>query len=281
MPPFPSATARPFRRLKTWIPAAGFLGGFGWDAATLGRSIKSADLLILLGYWSGAALLLIWLGRRPLFTPAEGVPVAPGRWRAAGRLCREQGPYLFLQFFFGGIFSALVIFYFKSAGGWASLSLVLALAALLVLNEFLGERYRSLTLAWTIFGVCGMLFLNFALPHLFHSIHPFWFFLSTALGAASVLVLRRIGAGAGRVWPALAAGGLLCGLFLAKAIPPVPLVLKGRSVGRGLEKPPSGYSVKIEKPPPWAPFRRSEKTVRRLDEPLYCVSPAFLPYSIE
>jgi hypothetical protein len=269
-----------FARLKTWGPATGFLGGFAWDAATLGRTIQSLDLFILLGYWLGAALLLWWLARRAPTSFDAGTDISGPS--ALVRWFRNDSPYFLLQFLFGGLFSALVIFYFKSAGGLPAFLLVVALAALMVLNEFLDNQYHRFTLTWALFGLCGIFFLNFALPHLFKSIHPFWFFASTALGVGATWGLRRLSPGAaGRFWPVPVLGGLLMGLFLVKAIPPVPLVLKGLAIGRNFEKTPEGFAVQIEKPPPWAPLRRSEKRVRHLGEPVYCVSSVFLPEGLK
>lgn len=57
--------------LRRYAPAVFFFGGFAWDALTLGRSIKSLDLFILLAYLVAAAAILVAMGR--------GMePVAPG-----------------------------------------------------------------------------------------------------------------------------------------------------------------------------------------------------------
>ena len=53
-----------FLRAKAAFPAIAFFGGFLWDAATLGRSIQTLDLFILLGYQVAAGGILIWMGRR-------------------------------------------------------------------------------------------------------------------------------------------------------------------------------------------------------------------------
>src|SRR5215212_9340607 len=43
-----------FDRVRRYAPAVFFLGGFAWDALTLGRTIKTIDLFILLAYLIGA-----------------------------------------------------------------------------------------------------------------------------------------------------------------------------------------------------------------------------------
>jgi hypothetical protein len=62
----------------------------------------------------GAALLAVWLAHRQ--ARELTAPPAEKGWRGHLVRFRWQAPYLLLQFFFGGIFSALFILYFKSSG---------------------------------------------------------------------------------------------------------------------------------------------------------------------
>lgn len=272
-------------RIRTAFPAMAFFGGFLWDAFTLGRSITSLDLFLLLGYLAGAAGLLIWLGRRAGADPPvpEGdVPPLP-RSRAWLRTLKAQAPDLALQFFFGGLFSALVIFYFLSSSHLPSLLLVLGLAALLSVNEFLGGHYRRFTLSWTLFATCAILFLNFALPHLFRSVHPAWFYVSTALGFGAAAFLKSASPGArGSLLPAAGVAAAMVGLFVAGAIPPVPLVKKQLLICRELKKEDGGYAGRIEVPPFWSPWRITERVVRqRPQEKIFCYTSVFVPPGIE
>ncbi len=292
-----SASGAWIRRLKRAFPATAFFGGFLWDAVTLGSRITSLDLFLLLGYLLGAALLLLWLARKrpspaaplPAGSPAPEAPGgaigaagAPGKPAGWMRTLAEEGPELVLQFFFGGLFSALVIFYFLSSSYLPGLFLVLGLAALLTANEFLEGHYRRFTLSWTLFATCAILFLNFALPHLFRSVNPFWFFASTALGFGAVVLLKRASPGAaGSLKPAAAVAAVLTGLYLVNAIPPVPLVKKQLRICRDLERKDGVYSARIEKPPLWAPWRRTDRRVHiRPGEKLFCYTSVFLPSGI-
>ena len=56
-----------------------------------------------------------------------------------------------VQFLFGGLFSALVVCYFKSSGSLASFLLVIALACMLVGNEFLQKKYESFGVSLAFF----------------------------------------------------------------------------------------------------------------------------------
>jgi hypothetical protein len=277
-------------RFKAAFPAMAFFGGFLWDAFTLGRSITSLDLFLLLGYLAGAAGILLWLGRRA-GSLASDLPILldPADARTAAksplwlRTLRQQAPDLALQFFFGGLFSALVIFYFLSSSHLPSLLLVLGLASLLSVNEFLGGHYRRFTLSWTLFAACAILFLNFALPHLFRSVHPAWFYLSTALGFGAVVLLKRASPGArGSLLPAAGVAAAFVGLFVAGAIPPVPLVKKQLLICRELRKQDGRYTGRIEMPPFWAPWRSTESVVhQRPQEKVFCYTSVFSPPGIE
>ena len=138
-------------RLRHYSPAIAFVGGFLWDAITLGNQIKPSDLFILLGYLIGAGTLVVAIGRGLEFRGSRYM-----NW--------------LLQFFFGGIFSALFIFYFLSSSDLPGYLFVIGLAGLLIGNEFLESAYSELTLSWAFFTLSAIMFFNFALAHLFRSI---------------------------------------------------------------------------------------------------------------
>ncbi|MDB5104709.1 MAG: conserved rane protein of unknown function [Fibrobacteres bacterium] len=297
MPMTPNRFTPMLSRAKAAFPAVAFFGGFLWDAITLGRSITALDLYILLGYLLVAGGILIWMGRRgsmrgsaPLagagtVDPATPAPHSAGGSKTADALhwLREDGPAFTLQFLFGSVFSALTIFYFLSSSYLPGFLLVLALVALLILNEFLESHYHRFTITWTLYGVACILFLNFALPHLVGSIHPVWFFVSTAAGVGIVFALRSLSPKAsGSTWPIMGAGMTLILLFLVNAIPPVPLVKKRMAICRGLEHIEGRYIGEMEKPPFYSAWRMSESLVRqRGGEKVFCFTSVFLPTGIQ
>ena len=247
---------------RKYAPVLFFIGGFAWDALTLGRSIKPVDLFILAAYLAGAAAILVMLGRGVTFRGSQYL-----------------GPVL--QFFFGGIFSALFIFYFLSSGGLGGYLFVIGLAALLIGNEFLGNRYAELTLSWTFFTLSACMFFNFALAHLFRSINTFWFYLGTVVAMLLALVLRRLSLHeAASVKPSLAVAGLLLLLHAFNLIPPVPLVKKQMLIAHDLRKEGRAYVVRVESPE-WRFWRTSSATFHRRDhERVYCFTSVFVPNGI-
>ncbi len=252
----------PFQRVSKYAPVLFFIGGFAWDALTLGRSIKPVDLFILAAYLAGAAAILVMLGRGVTFRGSQYLSPA-------------------LQFFFGGIFSALFIFYFLSSGGVGGYLFVIGLAALLVGNEFLGSRYAELTLSWTFFTLSACMFFNFALAHLFRSINTFWFYLGTVVAMLLVLVLRRLSRHeAASIKPSLAVAALLLLLHAFNFIPPVPLVKKQMLIAHDVRREGGAYVARVESPG-WRFWRADSATFHRsAHERVYCFTSVFVPNGI-
>jgi hypothetical protein len=250
-------------KLRRYLPAIAFAAGFVWDSLTLGRTITSLDLFLLTGYFIAAATILMTIGRGIQFRYSHYLNMA-------------------LQFFFGGMFSALVIFYFLSASALPGYAVVLGLAALLVLNEFLEERYSRLTLSWTVFAVCGVMFFNFALPHLFRSISIAWFYLSTLIAIVLVVALWRTSRQEkSSIVPALGVAGALLIAHAANLIPPVPLVKKQMVLAHGLTRRGDAYAMRVERPPLWKPWQTSSNVLHwRSGTRVYCFTSVFVPRGI-
>lgn len=267
--------------LRRFYPVTAFLGGFVWDALTLGQRVRAADLGRLGGFLLGAALLVLWLAyreSRKLDAPFEGKGA-----RGVFLGFRWQVPYLLLQFFFGGIYSALFILYFKSSGHLGSWLTATGLGVLLVGNEFAGKRYgRHFTLTWMLFALNAILLFNFALPHAVGSLNPLWFYVSTAAGVLLTHLLWRLAPGQpGRISPAWA---LAVALLLAKSldmIAPVPLVKQDLAVGHQFVQESGRYLMQVEQASVWQFWRDQATTVHVAEgEKLYGVSAVFAPLGL-
>jgi hypothetical protein len=256
--------AGPWARVRPYAPAAFFFGGFLFDAATLGRAVTALDLALLAFYYTAAAGLLLVLGR--------GV-----------RFRFDRYANWALQFCFGSLCSALTVLYFKSAGSGAAFFFVTLVAALLVGNEYLEERYGELTLALAVFTFCGINYLNFALPHLVRSVRPAWFYISTAAALGVSWGIRRLSPGKrARLGPSAGVAAAIALAFVLNWIPPVPLVRKDLSVCRALDRSRSPYTAQVEEPHLWHFWKRSENRLRwRPDEKIFFYASIFAPAGIE
>jgi hypothetical protein len=251
-----------YSRVRPWLPAAFFVCGFLWDVLTIGRAIKSSDLFILFGYLLGAATILIAIGREATFRGSQYMNAV-------------------LQFFFGGIFSALLIFYFLSSSDLPGYLVVIGLAALLIGNEFLESKYSELSLAWAFFTLSAIMFFNFALAHLFRSISTFWFYLGTLLAMLSVTLLRKFSKrAAATIVPSVLVAAVMLLLHAFNAIPPVPLVKKEMLIAHDVRRTAGAYTATIESPG-WRFWRSSAGTFHRsANERVYCFTSVFVPPGI-
>lgn len=272
------------QRLRRVLPALAFFGGFLWDALTLGRSVAAMDLWILTAYLAAAAGILWFLGRREAMMASQPTPETETITTAESQpWWQESGPYLLLQFCFGGLFSALFIFYFKSSSHFLAILWALGLGGLLIANEFLDDRYRRFTLTWALFGLCAMLLLNFVVPHVVGSISAFWFFSSTLAGAGLAHGLRLKTPGQpGRIKPMWGIAAGLALAYLVDVIPPVPLVTRDIAVGHALAKANGEYRLNHEKAPWWKFWRATESEIHLIPgERLYCVAAIFAPSGLD
>jgi len=274
-------TRRLLAHLKRYFPVLAFFGGFLWDALTLGRKVKVMDFWILGAYLLAAACLAVWLARRE--HRAIMPPDPEAGWQGQFRGLAWQAPYLLLQFFFGGIFSALFILYFKSSGHLGAWLMALFLGALLVGNEFMGERYgRRFTLTWGLFGLNAILLLNFVLPHLAGSLNPAWFHASTVLGASLAQGLRWLSPGRpGRILPAWGVAAALALAWNLDMIAPVPLVKRDVAVGQQFVHKEGVFALQVEAAPAWQFWREAARTVHVPEGGrLYGVSAVFAPLGV-
>jgi len=259
--------------MRHLFPAIAFIGGFLWDALTIGQRIQMLDMVILLGYLLAAGLILWWLGHRHQ-QGMIGADIDLGRF--------EPLPFLALQFLFGGLFSALFIMYFKSAGHLLALLSACLIGVLLILNEFIHRHYKQFTLTWSLFGLAAMLLFNFLLPFAIGSIHTAWFFIGTLAGASLAHVLRKHTPGCpGDAWPIWAIAALLVTGYLADAIPPVPLVKREMQVGVGFSNSQHQYQLMVEKGHWWQwEYYWSNPLHIQQGQAVYCVTSVFAPPSL-
>jgi len=129
-----------------------FVGGFTWDAVTLSRIDAWLDNLFLGSYLVllGAALVLDQRARQRRL---------PAPMLKAGWVYR-----LAVHFFFGGLLSAYVVYYLRSATLGRTLLFLALLAGLLFANEFLQRWFRGAGVRLLLYLFCAFSFLLFWIP---------------------------------------------------------------------------------------------------------------------
>lgn len=280
-----SGLSRWLARSRMILPISFFIGGFVWDAITIGKKVAISDMAIFAGYLVLAAALMYQLAEPSSSVRRMGERLLSWPWlqRRSSSWTVQDWPYWILQFLFGSLLSALFILYFKSSSYGLAWVLTLVLGVLLVANEFMESEYRRLSLCWSMFGLCSILWCNFAFPFLFGSVHAIWFYLSTLLGATVTYVLyQRAPHHAGRIWPVWLIAGLLMLAYRADMIPPVPLVKQAVVVAYDLEKTPEGYWMTVEKSPWWQFWRvDTDHFYLQPGQKLVCFSAVFAPQGLQ
>lgn len=257
--------------LRAWpfLAPGAFVGGFGVDLVTLRRVDDLGDNLQLTLYLVASALLLLlerraWHGR-----------ACPGLVRDHRGVAR-----LGLQFLFGGLFSAYVIFYSQSATVGPSMLFCLLLALLMLGNELWFERLRPDLPQVALWFFCALSYLLFAVPTWTGQLGPATRLAAAllAVGAGLLLVVgihlgpvvelapprtgrpvslgRAVGTNLG-TWAVM-----LCGLWLLVklgAVPPVPLALAEAGVFHDVRREGGDIVLTYDAPPWWAPWRTDDR----------------------
>ena len=162
-----------YTRLKPQIPTICFLGGSLWDTLTLRRIDNALDMAIFSGYLLLSAIIVVLIARRSTFKFSQYLPHAA-------------------QFFFGGLFSACTVYYFKSTSSLLSFLFLLSLAGMLVGNEFLEKKYSNAQIVFTFWSICAAMILNFLVPVLFNRMNSLVFLASILTALIICLLIRQI-----------------------------------------------------------------------------------------
>lgn len=264
-------------KYERYVAPFTFIIGFVFDTLTLRRIDIWFDHYILIGYLLLAAIGIIMVNAYE----AGHLHVRP--WDSVV-------PFMpvMVQFGFGGLFSAFVIFYTISGVVSKSWFFLLVLCVLLIGNERFRKRYQHLTFQLSIFFIVLFSYMIFALPLISKQIGTLMFLLS---GVASLVLLglfilflsqivplvrrsyRSIGVSVGIIYVAFHL------LYFANIIPPIPLSLKESGIYHTVAREASGsYRLTFESPPWYAFLRETNSTYHwREGESIYFFSSVFAP----
>lgn len=226
-----------FDRVRGWygrferpISSLSLVGGFVFDALTLRRVDLFWDNIWVVGHLVIVTTCAIWLNL--LDNEADEHGMRP-----------EQNPQKLhfwlvnvMQFFFGGILSTYLVFYFRSGTFAASWPFLLILAAAFAANEAFKRHYARLAFQITLLFLAFYAFAIYLLPILTHEISTGIFILSGIVSLAAIgLVIallrtfarERFAGKSGWLIMGVVVGvlALINGLYFLHLIPPLPLSL--------------------------------------------------------
>jgi MFS family permease len=273
-------TAR-YARKHLSLSSVSLVGGFVFDAVTLKRIDMFWDNFWVLVHLVVVALCIVWMNREQNFVPArEGWPAKLHSWLIN-----------ILQFFFGGLLSTFLVFYFRSGTFWVSWPFYLLLTAAFIANEKLKSRYARLDFQLSLFFLSLFCFVIFILPVVLHSMGRLIFLLSGALSLllwwffVRFLRERAKESFAHHSETVIASSAaifiLINVLYFMNVIPPLPLSLQDASVHHSVIRTESGaYLVQSEKQGWLAFFRLVPRFHAVSGVPTYFYSAVFSPTSL-
>ena len=265
----PKGVAGRFRAFKERhhiaFEVAFFFLGFGFDVLLLHR-IDSTPLLIHQGTYLVLTALLIAVDHR----------IAVSGKEPTGRLGKLASYRTWvIHFFLGTLLNAFLVFYFRASSGlWAFLFIV-ALSAVLVINELPRFRERGPVVRVALLSFATTSYFAYLLPVMVGFLHWALFLGAVILGTGYTFALWRVYARISHdpkwtfrraVAPGLAVQALLFGLYFLNVVPPVPLGLKDIGIFHEVTTTGTGASREFlcskVATAPWLIWRRDDTDFR-------------------
>lgn len=268
-------------RYENAVPPALFFGGVTWDAFTLQRIDALLDNLIL-GFYLvllGACVVLATLDHndRPLAGPFQKLAT----WAPSA-----------IQFLSGGLFSAYVIYYTRSASLTTASLFLLILVALLVANEIIWSRLWSTYVLLGVYFLAVFCYFTFFTPTVLGTM-GFGVFLTSGFVSAGLLIglilyLDHHGVFGGTrsflgaVGVVLVLLGVLILFYVNHWIPPVPLALQEGGVYHDVDRNGEAFVLRYETPPRYRPWTvDSDPFYRTSGDTVHCFTAVFAPTALQ
>jgi hypothetical protein len=228
-----------YGRFERPISSISLIGGFVFDALTLHRVDIFWDNVWVVGHLTIVTLCAIWINL--LSDAADENDVHP-----------EANPRQLhfwlvnvMQFFFGGILSTFLVFYFRSGTLATSWPFLLILVAAFIANESLKRRYARLAFQISFLFLAFYAFAIYLVPIFLHEIGARAFLVSGGVSVAAILIVitiialfshdRLAGRNGRRTLFAIAIILVMINtLYFFRLIPPLPLSLMDASVNQSL-----------------------------------------------
>ncbi|MEK7635781.1 MAG: DUF2914 domain-containing protein [Patescibacteria group bacterium] len=280
---------------RYFSPLALFIG-FIVDNLTLRRIDLQAENLVILSYLFIAGLSILILN---FYDDKRNLKVSQPYWKSRhswiSRASDKFANFLpfVLQFAFGGLFSAFVVFYSRSASLLTSWPFLIFLAAFLIGNEFFRQRYYSrLVFQISVYFIAIFSYSVSIIPVIVKEIGTMVFiasgFVSIILIGFFIFLMRkilpvRINQSRNLIIASIGSVYVFFNiLYFINVIPPIPLALKESGIYHNIRREGNDYIVQLE-PAPWYRFFDDFDPVFhwRPGESVYSFSAVFAPTAIK
>lgn len=263
-----------YRQYERPLYAFSLFGGFAFDAFTLHRVDALWENLWLILHLVVVAVVILVVNRKKEDDNSEF----------------EFWMVGLLQFAYGGLLSAFLVFYFRGATLSVSWPFLLLLALVFFMNERFKEHYSRLTFQVSLLFLSIYLFMIFAVPVLVGTIGPWIFILSGVLSLFLVhlflKILERFSKDKLIVsrnsirFSVLGVFALMNIFYFTNIIPPLPVSLHEGGIYRSVVRDPSGGYIFDSGPRNWFDYFSLYPTVHaRTGDSLYAYTAIFSPAS--
>ncbi len=245
-----------FRKHSKYVPVVFFICGFIFDTLTLGRIDRLYDLSILSLHMVSLTVMLY------LYNLADD-----GKWVDTFIEPYEKYLPLAIQFYFGALSSAYVIYFSRSVSLSKTISFFVILVTLLIANEFLKQRISNKYLQFSVYFFINFTFFSFIIPVFVKEVNPEIFILSGIVSLVITLIViigiykvsptTRVEIHLGKMLGIIATLYILINTFYyLRLIPPVPLALDEGIVAHSVVKDENNnYNVIYETDDWWVFWR--------------------------
>jgi hypothetical protein len=266
------------RKYERSIPIIFFIGGFIFDTLTLGRIDRLYDLTVLCIHMT---LLTITIYLFNL--------VGDGKWK--NTFFERYIVYfpLAIQFFFGGLSSAYVVYFSRSVSFSKTAFFFVIILLLFFANEFLKKRISNKYLQFGVYFFINFIFFAFMIP-VFMKKMGFNIFIFSGLVSLTctlllITIIYTVSKSTRREVKKRKLLGLIFSIYLTinlffyfKLIPPIPLALKNGMVAHNIKFEDHKYLVTYETGE-WYAFWRTNrlKFIHKPGDSVYVFSSIFAP----
>lgn len=267
---------------KKYAPIFFFIAGFIFDTLTLGRVDRLYDTVVLCLHMT---LLTVTIY---LYNLADD-----GKWQNTLLGRYELYLPLAIQFFFGGLSSAYVIYFFRSVSVSKTVSFFILLLLLLFANEFLKKRIANKYLQFSVYFFISFTFFSFIIPVFIKEMNTSIFLLSgfVSLGITLAFITFIYGSSPStrlEIHYAKLVGIIISiyifinSFYFLNLIPPVPLALSNGVVAHSVIKRNNKYIVTYEAEE-WYIFWRKhrEKFIHKPNDKVYIFASIFAPTDLK
>jgi len=261
-----------YSRFERPISSFSLLAGFIFDILTLKRADAFFENLWIFGYLVIIGVFII---------------LVHGREQKEGSRAHFWYANI-LQFAFGGVFSAFLILYFRSADIFSAWPFIALLAGIFIANEFLKKHYVRLSFQISLFFLAIFCFLIFSVPVVLHQIGISIFLLSGLLSLITITLFAKILFYFSKdkstkskkliAFLVFIVFSSINFLYFTNLIPPIPLSLKDGGIYHDIRKNSEGNYEVVYDDRGWGEYFKLYKDVAyRTGEPVYAYSAVFSP----